>query len=66
MTDDEPAKAKRDPILLRRYLWRVASVCRRNGLKRSAVVIAGNIDALASALAWRGTDPTRSERTWLA
>jgi hypothetical protein len=22
MTDDELAKAKRDPILLRRYLWR--------------------------------------------
>jgi hypothetical protein len=61
MTDDEPANAKRDPIELRRYLWRAASICHRNGLERSAVVIAGNIDALASALARRRAEPTGSE-----
>jgi hypothetical protein len=53
MTDDELAKARREPIELRRYLWRAASVCRRNGLNRSAVVIAGNIGVLANALEQR-------------
>jgi hypothetical protein len=61
MTDDEPGHAKGDPIELRQYLWRATSICRRNGLERSAVVIAGNIDARASALAPRRAEPTRSE-----
>ena len=53
MTDDELTKAKRDPVLLRCYLWRAASICRRNGLKLSAVIIAGNIGVLANALEQR-------------
>jgi hypothetical protein len=61
MTDDEPANAKGEPVELRRYLWRAAGICRRNGLDRSAVVIADNIDALTSALARRRAEPTGSE-----
>ena len=30
-----------------------AAMCRRNGLNRSAIIIAGNVDMLASALAQR-------------
>ncbi len=34
----------------RQSLWRAANTCRRMGLKRSAVVIAENLDVLAHAL----------------
>jgi hypothetical protein len=46
ISDDE---TKRDQIRRREYFWRAASICRRHGLKRSAVVIAANIDALAKS-----------------
>ncbi len=35
---------------LRKYFWRAATICRRHGLKRSAVVIADNIEALTDAM----------------
>ena len=34
----------------RQYFWRAANACRRIGLKRSAIVIAENIDSLVDAL----------------
>ena len=48
--DEELAEAKRDPRLLRQFFWRAASNCRRNGFKRSAVIIANNIDVLADCI----------------
>jgi hypothetical protein len=53
-SDDELSKARRDLILARRYFWRAAAICRRKGMKRAAVAIAGNIDTLADSLILRG------------
>lgn len=49
--DDEMRHARRDRAWLRQYFWRAATICRRNGLQRTAVIIAGSIDALANSLA---------------
>jgi hypothetical protein len=38
---------ERELIRRRQYFWR--AVCRRHGLKRSAIVIARNIEALAKS-----------------
>lgn len=44
---------ERDPVQLRCNLWRAANMCRRSGLKRAAVIIAGNLHVLADSLAAR-------------
>ena len=48
-------------IDLRKYFWRAAAICRRHGLKQSAVVIADNIDALTNAMIKR-SGRSQSER----
>ena len=56
---EELTGAKRDPQLLRQFFWRAASNCRRNGFKRSAVIIASNIDVLADCLTQKSV-PTKA------
>jgi hypothetical protein len=51
ISDDELALSRRDPVRLRQYLWRAATVCKRKGLRYSAITIVNNIDELAKALA---------------
>jgi hypothetical protein len=51
--DDQFAQARRDPILLRQYFWRAATICRRKGLRHSALTIANNMQEMADALARR-------------
>jgi hypothetical protein len=57
ISDDE---TERDQIRRPQYFWRAAGICRRNGLRRSAVIIAANIDALAKSLPRQTNSMTRS------
>jgi hypothetical protein len=62
--NDELTQPRRDPIRLRQYLWRAATVCRRKGLRYSAITIVNNMDELVNALARPvvASDVTRPHR----